>query len=174
MSFDQPETVPDDGPAAASHDALRLDQQVCFPLYAAANLVTRAYGPLLRAIGLTYPQYLVMMVLWEEGRCGVGRIGERLYLDSGTLSPLIKRLETAGLVARRRSETDERQVQVELTAAGRALQAEAAAIPQSLFCRLDVPLDRLLGLRAELQDLLRRLDGNELPPTASNEKRTSP
>jgi DNA-binding MarR family transcriptional regulator len=113
-------------------DPLRLDLQVCFPLYAATNLITRLYRPVLAKLGLTYPQYLVMLVLWEEEPQTVGGLGARLYLDSGTLTPLLKRLEAAGLVVRRRDTRDERRVQVALTDKGRKLRAQATHVPQTM------------------------------------------
>ena len=105
-----------DGVAAAQdpRDPLLLDRQVCFPLYAATNLLSRLYGPVLRELGLTYPQYLVMLVLWEGDGLTVKALGERLSLDSGTLTPLLKRLEAAGLIRRERSRSDERQVLLHL------------------------------------------------------------
>ncbi|MGK2937199.1 MAG: MarR family winged helix-turn-helix transcriptional regulator [Solirubrobacteraceae bacterium] len=115
--------------ATPVEDPLALDRQVCFALYAASRAVTAAYRPLLEPLGLTYPQYLVMLVLWERGPLPVREIGDALRLDSGTLSPLLKRLETAGLVTRERSPEDERQVVVDLTADGRSLRARAVDVP---------------------------------------------
>ncbi|MEN8581135.1 MarR family transcriptional regulator [Burkholderia sp. RS01] len=113
-------------------DAPRLDRQVCFALYAASRAATAVYRPLLDGLGLTYPQYLVMLVLWENEPRGVRELGEELGLDSGTLSPLLKRLEAMGLVERRRSAEDERRVAVHLTADGTALSSKASGIPQRL------------------------------------------
>lgn len=115
--------------AAPVEDPLALDRQVCFALYAASRAVTAAYRPLLEPLGLTYPQYLVMLVLWERGRLQVREIGDALRLDSGTLSPLLKRLEAARLVTRARSPEDERQVVVDLTDDGRALRDRAVDVP---------------------------------------------
>lgn len=115
--------------AAPVEDPLALDRQVCFALYAASRAVTAAYRPLLEPLGLTYPQYLVMLVLWEGGRLQVREIGDALRLDSGTLSPLLKRLEAARLVTRERSPEDERQVVVDLTDDGRALRERAVDVP---------------------------------------------
>src|SRR3954466_4175892 len=112
--------------------ALLLDNQVCFPLYAAARAVTQAYQPLLARLGVTYPQYLVLLVLWEDDGLSVTQIGRRLHLDSGTLTPLLKRLEQAGLVRRRRAGGDERVVQAFLTPAGRRLERRAQEIPKAL------------------------------------------
>lgn len=123
-----------DTPACPAH--LRLDQQLCFPLYAASNLMTRLYRPLLDELGLTYPQYLAMLVLWEATPCTVSALGERLLLDSGTLTPLLKRLESAGLVCRTRDVADERRVLVSLTENGLALRAHADGVPHRLVCRV--------------------------------------
>jgi len=109
----------------ASSDPLQLDDQLCFALYHASRALTRAYGPLLEPLGLTYPQYLVLLVLWEGDGLSVKDIGERLKLDSGTLTPLLKRLEQQGLVARQRGEDDERVVRIHLTPAGRSLRTRA-------------------------------------------------
>src|SRR3954463_13864789 len=109
-------------------DPLQLDNQLCFAVYAAAQAFNATYKPLLEPLGLTYPQYLVMLVLWQEDRLTVSRLGDRLGLDSGPLTPLLKRLETAGLVSRLRDAADERQVRITLTAAGRALKQKAKRI----------------------------------------------
>jgi DNA-binding MarR family transcriptional regulator len=111
---------------------LSLDRQLCFALYSASRAMTAAYRPVLSEMNLTYPQYLVMLVLWEEITITVGRLGERLQLDSGTLSPLLKRLEANGLVRRERSLDDERSVDVTLTPAGRRLERRAQCIPERL------------------------------------------
>lgn len=118
--------------AAPGDDPLLLDRQVCFPLYAATNLLNRLYGPVLKPLGLTYPQYLVMLVLWEEEPQTVGALGARLYLDSGTLTPLLKRMEQAGLVSRTRDAEDERRVLIGLTERGRALRADALRVPETI------------------------------------------
>jgi DNA-binding MarR family transcriptional regulator len=136
---------------------LRLDNQLCFPLYAASRLVVQAYTPLLGALGLTYPQYLVLMILWERDGATVREIGERLYLDSGTLTPLLKRLCAAGLVTRTRSAGDERTVENWLTRAGRALKDRAVKVPAGMLCRLGVEGTELTQLRLTLKELLRRL-----------------
>ena len=118
--------------AATGDDPLLLDRQVCFPLYAATNLLNRLYGPVLKPLGLTYPQYLVMLVLWEDEPQTVGSLGARLYLDSGTLTPLLKRVEAAGLVSRTRDAEDERRVLIGLTERGRALRADALHVPETI------------------------------------------
>lgn len=124
--------VADGRGGADTEDPLLLDRQVCFPLYAATNLLNRLYGPVLAELGLTYPQYLVMLVLWEHETQTVGALGARLYLDSGTLSPLLKRMETAGFVARRRDPVDERRVVVTLTHEGRMLRERAVHVPATI------------------------------------------
>jgi len=113
-------------------DPLLLDRQVCFPLYAATNLLNRLYGPVLRKLRLTYPQYLVMLVLWEQEPQTVGSLGTRLYLDSGTLTPLLKRMEAVGFVTRERDPGDERRVIIALTETGRALREQAVHVPETL------------------------------------------
>lgn len=143
--------------AAAAADLLRLDRQICFPLYAASRLVTRLYQPLLEPLGLTYPQYIVLMILWEESPCSVSRIGERALLASNTLTPLLKRLEQQGLVARRRARHDERVVTIELTAAGQALREACACVPLKLAEQIGYPIDEALQLKSHLDTLLARL-----------------
>jgi len=150
-------------------DPLQLDEQLCFALYSASRAVTRAYTPLLEPLGLTYPQYLVLLVLWQRDGVPVHRLGARLALDSGTLTPLLKRLEHQGLVARRRGEDDERVVRIHLTAAGRALRGKARKIPMELACRVgyDLASERsmreLARLRDELAGLVRRLGARSTP-----------
>ena len=141
-------SVPD-GPAA---DSFALDDQLCFALYAASRAMTARYRPQLDALGLTYPQYLVLVVLWDEGPSTVTHLGERLRLDSGTLSPLLKRLETAGLVSRARRVDDERSVEVRTTQAGRRLKAKAARIPAAVAQELGELGD------ADMVERLRRLE----------------
>lgn len=138
-------------------DTLRLDDQVCFALHAASRAMTAAYQPLLAALEITYPQYLVLLVLWEENAARVSRIGERLFLDSATLTPLLKRLESRGLVERRRSTEDERVVEVHLTAEGKRLKRRCADIPRELCKRMDAPLSQLKTMRTDLQALTRTL-----------------
>lgn len=137
----------------SADDQLKLDNQLCFALYAASNAMTRLYRDRLEPLGLTYPQYLVMLVLWEQDGLTVSAIGERLHLDSGTLTPMLKRMEQAGLVARRRSKDDERQVAVSLTPKGQALQRDVAAMQRELACLLPLDLKDLGRLRTELRGL---------------------
>ena len=137
--------------------ALQLDNQLCFALYAANHAMHRLYRQRLKALGLTYPQYLVMLSLWEQDTQTVSQIGERLYLDSGTLSPLLKRLEAAGLIRRARATTDERRVQVTLTNTGRALKTRALGLPQHALRASGCTLGELTELTARLHALRRRL-----------------
>jgi len=134
-----------------------LEDQLCFALYAASRAMTARYRPLLDAIGLTYPQYLVMMLLWEEDNQTVGQLGARLSLDSGTLSPLLKRLTTAGLVTRHRRVEDERSVAIALTDAGRALRDKADAISEEIICALDLDRDEFRDLKAKLNLVTERV-----------------
>jgi MarR family transcriptional regulator, organic hydroperoxide resistance regulator len=127
--------------------APRLDDQLCFALYSASRAVTAAYRPLLTELNLTYPQYLVLLVLWEEGRANVSRLCERLHLDSGTLSPLLKRLESVGYVTRERSADDERRVEVVLTPAGKRLRTKASCIPERLMALSQMSPDEVGSLR---------------------------
>lgn len=152
------------GTAAVSLPQLRLDNQLCFLFHRISRELTAAYRPLLADLGLTYPQYLVMLVLWEDDGLGVGEIGDRLSLDSGTLSPLLRRLESAGLVERRRAESDERRVSIHLTTAGQALEAQAADVPDTLAAQLaghDVEYDQA---RSALRDLADRLERRRTSP----------
>jgi DNA-binding MarR family transcriptional regulator len=138
-------------------DLLKLDRQVCFPIYAASNLLTRLYRPLLAEIGLTYPQYLVMLVLWETPSRTVGELGAALHLDSGTLTPLLKRLEASGLVDRTRDPDDERRVIITLTAAGRTLKKKAASVPEALMERSGLDLAGMERLRNSVQEMVAAL-----------------
>ena len=143
-------------------DRLQLDDQLCFKLYAASRAVIRAYKPMLDELGLTYPQYLAMLVLWEwhaesPAQPTVKALGERLLLDSGTLTPLLKRLESLGLVLRRRSQVDEREVHLGLTDSGWALRQQVAPLKDKLLCASGIEMQELDGLRDSLGGLLQRL-----------------
>ena len=129
---------------------LMLDNQLCFALHSTSLLMTKVYKPLLQALGLTYPQYLAMMVLWEEDGLTVGEISSRLLTDPGSLTPLLKRLEAEGLLSRTRSREDERVVVVELTDAGRALQEKAMGIPQCILGASGLELEQLRKLQEDL------------------------
>jgi DNA-binding MarR family transcriptional regulator len=139
------------------YDPLRLDHQLCFPLYAATNLLQRIYRPLLEPLGLTYSQYLVMLVLWERGPVNVGDLRRCLHLDTGTLTPLLKRMEKAGLVTRRRDPADERRVVIALTPHGASLRARAEHIPHTLSQSLALPLDDSVRLYELTTSLVGRL-----------------
>ncbi|MBO1420147.1 MarR family winged helix-turn-helix transcriptional regulator [Streptomyces sp. FH025] len=151
-------------PGMADEELLRLDQQICFSLNAASRAFGGVYRVLLRDLGLTYPQYLVMLVLWEDGELPVKRIGERLRLDSGTLSPLLKRLEAAGLVRRERSPEDERSVTVSLTPEGSALRERAGQVPRRLLAATGLPVEDLAALRTLLERVTVALDGAAVEP----------
>ena len=136
---------------------LALDHQLCFALYSASLAMTKAYKPLLDPLGLTYPQYLAMLVLWEGDGLTVSALGERLALDSGTLTPLLKRLEALGLLQRLRDTADERRVLLRLTAAGRELKARALGVPQAIACATACNLQQIGELTQQLQRLRRQL-----------------
>lgn len=143
-------------------DPLLLDRQVCFPLYAATNLLNRMYGRVLGALGLTYPQYLVMLVLWEQQPQTVGALGARLYLDSGTLTPLLKRMEAAGLLTRTRDPQDERRVLITLTDQGIALRDQALHVPETMAGGYQP--EGLEELRERVRDLVAILAQHGNPP----------
>lgn len=136
---------------------LHLENQLCFALYSASLAMTKLYKPLLEALGLTYPQYLVMLVLWEEDGLNVSDIGERLFLDSGTLTPLLKRLETAGFVQRTRDPKDERRVGITLTDTGRALSSEAAKLPSCVLDRTHCSVADLMALNDDVKQFRQSL-----------------
>lgn len=145
-------------PAKINTDTLlQLDHQLCFALYSTSLAMTRLYKPLLDDIGLTYPQYLAMLVLWQQDGLTVSGLGERLFLDSGTLTPLLKRLESAGLISRIRDAQDERRVHITLTASGRKLKARAAKIPGCILSAAQCPVPELITLTRQVQALRQRL-----------------
>lgn len=140
--------------------ALYLENQLCFPLYAASRLTTKLYGPYLSELDITYPQYLVMLVLWQHKKQNVNKIGERLMLESNTLTPLLKRLETKGLIIRKRLETDERTVMISLTVKGEQLKDDAALIPERIFGAFQddtVSKEEILAFKETLQKLSKTL-----------------
>lgn len=147
---------------APESEWLRLDRQICFSLHAASRAFNSVYRVILKDLGLTYPQYLVMLVLWEEGDLPVKKLGEHLRLDSGTLSPLLKRLETAGLVHRERSTRDERSVDVRLTEAGSALRERALEVPRRIVSATGFDVDEIRDLKARLDQLTGTLDAAAL------------
>ena len=137
---------------------LQLDNQICFAVYSTAHAFNRVYKPLLDRLGLTYPQYLVMLVLWERDDVPLKDIGERLFLDSGTLTPLLKRLEAAELVRRTRGTADERQVLIALTPKGQALKEKARAVPEGILARSACSLGELSAIKKEIVALRDRLN----------------
>lgn len=143
--------------AEVLRDTLLLDNQLCYALYAAAHRMTKSYRPMLERMGLTYPQYLVLLVLWENDGVTVSEIGRRLRLDSGTLTPVLKRLETSGLLNRNRRQSDEREVEIALTDQGRALRSEAIAVRQSVMCQLNMSEPEIQAMRADLNALIENL-----------------
>ena len=141
----------------ATPQILPPEQQICFALYSASRSLTGRYRTLLAPLGITYPQYLVMLVLWESGTSTVSRLGERLQLDSGTLSPLLKRLETLGLVVRGRSGRDERVVEVALTPAGDAMRSQAPHITEQICAATGLPPAELMELQGQIAALAQRV-----------------
>ncbi|SPC19255.1 MarR family winged helix-turn-helix transcriptional regulator [Cupriavidus taiwanensis] len=139
-------------------DWLLLDHQLCFALYSSSLAMTKLYKPLLSELGLTYPQYLVMLVLWETETLSVSELGNRLALDSGTLTPLLKRLAVSGLVSRTRDAADERRVLVSLTDAGRALRRRAEGIPEQMLCATQCPVEEIQALTRRLHALRSTLE----------------
>ncbi|MEU0247775.1 MarR family transcriptional regulator [Streptomyces sp. NPDC006235] len=147
-------------------DWLRLDQQICFSLHAASRAFNGVYRGILKDLGLTYPQYLVMLVLWEHGELPVKKLGEHLRLDSGTLSPLLKRLEAAGLVRRERSARDERSVEVRLTEEGTAMRRRALQVPRRIAASTGFGPEEIRALRARVDELTTALDAAALAEPA--------
>jgi DNA-binding MarR family transcriptional regulator len=142
---------------AAKDPLLKLENQLCFPFYAVSRQFTKAYQPHLQALGLTYPQYLVLLLLWEHEQLTVKQLGDQLLLDSGTLTPLLKRMEQKQWLSRHRDPHDERSVIISLLPAGRVLQAQARTIPVQLMAKTGLSLDELAALRTQLNHLLAQL-----------------
>jgi len=139
------------------YDQLKLSNQVCFPIYAASRLITREYQPLLDKLGITYPKYLVLMVLWETNTITVNEISKKLILNTNTVTPLLKRMEVLGLISRKRSESDERKVMINLTQKGKELREQAAEIPAQLVQKLnveDLDINNIIDLRDKLNRLI--------------------
>lgn len=151
VTKEMPHTTP------STPTALLLDNQLCFALYSASLAMTKLYKPLLDELGLTYPQYLALLVLWERDGVMVSELGERLFLDSGTLTPLLKRLEASGLISRLRDAADERRVIIQLTAAGRRLQTKARRIPGCVLQATQCELSEVQSLTHQVQTLRQRL-----------------
>lgn len=142
-------------------EMFQLEKQLCFVLYEASRATIDIYRSLLEELGITYPQYLVLLILWERGTCSVKEIGQVLHLDSGTLSPLLKRLEAAGLITRQRRTNDERVVDISLTGTGYALRERAASIPKQFVLALDFPFEEYRSLLTQLKQLMARLHTRE-------------
>lgn len=145
-----------------AYEHLKLENQLCFPVYAASRLIIREYQPFLDRLGITYPQYLVLMVLWEHNNLPVNDIAKKLILNTNTITPLLKRMEQQGLISRNRSGEDERKVLVQLTEQGKLLQEKAALIPEELVKRLSASQlnpDELLKLKESLNDIIAFLSG---------------
>ncbi len=139
------------------YDQLKLSNQLCFPIYAASRLITREYQPYLDELGITYPQYLVLMILWETDRISVNEISKKLILNTNTITPLLKRMETLGILKRQRSGSDERKVIVELTPKGKLMQTEASVIPQKLAAGLisnTMKIEELVDLKEKLENII--------------------
>lgn len=139
-------------------ESLKLQNQLCFPLYVIAKEITGLYRPFLDELDITYPQYLVMMVLWENDGLSVNHIGEKLYLDSGTLTPLLKRLENKGFISRKRKKEDERVVEVFITEAGKALQTKACEIPAKIYKKIDATEEEWLDLKTSVLKILNKIE----------------
>ena len=146
---------------SAGNDNLDLESQFCFALYSTALALGKIYAPLLARLGLTYPQYLVMLVLWQEDGLTVRALGEQLHLNSGTLTPMLKRMEQAGLVRRNRDKKDERLVRTGLTQAGRDLRVQAVQIPCAIAVATGLPMDRLVQIKDELDGIRRALEADD-------------
>lgn len=144
-------------PSTTSAVTLQLDNQLCFALYSTSLAMTKVYKPLLDALGLTYPQYLAMLVLWERDGLMVSELGDKLYLDSGTLTPLLKRLETSGYISRIRAVEDERRVYITLTTSGRKLKTRAAKIPSCILSASQCSVPELMALTSQVQALRKKL-----------------
>lgn len=137
-------------------DLLKLENQICFPLYAFSRELTNLYRPFLDELDLTYPQYLVMLILWEEKQQTVNQLGEKLYLDSGTLTPLLKRMESKGMLTRTRSQSDERVVIISVTDAGEKIKKNASCIPGKLVETLGLSIDELVQLKKIINKAMKR------------------
>ena len=156
---------PDNGPGeTTAEDGLALEAQLCFALYSATLALSKAYAPVLAGMGLTYPQYLVMLVLWQEDGLTVRELGRRLHLESGTLTPMLKRMEQAGLVGRSRDPHDERLVRTRLTQSGRDLRARAVQVPCTIAAAMGLPVDRLAQVRDDLLAVRQALEATTAPP----------
>lgn len=139
---------------------LKLSEQLCFPLYATSRMITRLYQPLLESIGLTYPQYLAMLVLWEEDKLTIGKMGKRLYLNTNTLTPMLKKMQTKGLIEKQRSIDDERTVHIQLTAMGKEMKTKASCIPMNLLDNISMSAEDLVLMREMMWKLLNSFEAD--------------
>ncbi len=151
------------GAAASAYELLKLDNQLCFSLYVCSKEIIKKYKPLLDPYGLTYTGYIILLALWEEDNVNVKELGKRLYLDSGTLTPMLKKLEALGYIKRVRSVNDERNVYIELTQKGRELKKEAIHIPENLICTLDLEPKYAGSLLQGLHQMMKLLDSSKCP-----------
>ncbi len=142
----------------SKNDLLKLDNQLCFAFYACSKEIIRQYKPFLDELGLTYTQYLTMLVLWEASPISVKELGDQLYLDSGTLTPLLKKMESAGYIRRRRDSADQRSVRIHVTPKGQALREKALEIPEKIFCSTGLTFDDAVILREQIKKLIRRMN----------------
>ena len=147
------------GDYMSNYEDLKLDNQLCFSLYAASREIIKLYKPILDKLNLTYTQYLVMIVLWEEKKLSVKQIGNRLHLDSGTLTPLLKKLEKLNYIKRYRSKDDDRVVIIELTEEGSKLKEKSKDIPSKILCSMNFAEDKVKSLKKQLDDLISNLNG---------------
>ncbi|EAY27934.1 MarR family winged helix-turn-helix transcriptional regulator [Microscilla marina] len=139
-------------------ELLKLENQICFPMYVASRMITRAYQPMLDVMGITYPQYLVLMALWEKDEQTVNEIGQQLYLNTNTITPLLKRMEKTGIVVRTRSKKDERKVMITLTPAGQALKEQAYCIPEQILNKTGLPIEGISQLKQQIYGLIRQME----------------
>lgn len=142
-------------------ELLRLENQICFPMYVASRMITRAYQPLLDEMGITYPQYLVLMTLWEKDEQTVNEIATTLYLNTNTITPLLKRMEKGGIVARTRSKQDERKVMITLTNEGKALKEKAYCIPEAILNSTGLSPENLGSLKKQIHTLIKQMEAIE-------------
>ena len=162
MTIDEANTIDKNQKLESNDEYLKLENQLCFPLYATSRMITRMYQPLLEKIGLTYPQYIVMLVLWEADALSVKEIGERVQLNTNTLTPLLKRMQELKYINRVRSTEDERIVLVNLTQAGQDMKLKALEIPHELIASLNYPADKAIELKRLLDDFMDRLSKADL------------
>ncbi|MFT3739852.1 MAG: MarR family transcriptional regulator [Breznakibacter sp.] len=158
-------------PDANGYPQLKLENQLCFPFYAASMLITRKYQPLLDELSITYPQYLVLLILWERGALTVGQISSSLLLNTNTITPLLKRMEKSGLLERKRSDADERQVLVSLSDKGTLLRERAALIPYKLLERIDYPIEKAVSIMKEIKNIIDLLQSDSTYNKSINPKK---